>query len=62
MQSPLVSQALRRAIQLCQGAIDNHTCRDIVRGETPRELRTELEAYEGLLISLDAPAGRGRAK
>jgi hypothetical protein len=57
---PLVSSALRRAIAFCEGAVAGAVSADLVRGETPRQLRTEAGAYRKLLGTLQGTPRKER--
>ena len=58
---PLLTRALKRAIALCQGALDKdyEYCRNLVKGATPRELRGEIEEYRRLLERIQPRTKRG---
>ena len=54
----LVSRALRRAIAFCEGAAAGAVSAELVRGETPRQLKTEAGAYRELLGKLQGKPRR----
>lgn len=51
--TPLLSRALARAIALVDGGLRGGvSCREVLKGEKPSELRAELKQYEELLAKL----------
>lgn len=54
----LISRALRRAIALVKGALAGLSCREMLKGEKPSELRAEMKEYEELLGKIE-PGQKG---
>jgi len=58
---PLITRALKRAIALDEAALIGGTsCRELLKGETPNDIRKEIEELRRLLERIQ-PRRRGRA-
>jgi hypothetical protein len=55
----LLSRGLRRAIALIEGGIAGGlTCREVLKGEKPSQLRAERKGYQELLAKME-PSEKG---
>ena len=49
----LISRALRRAIALDIGGLAGLSCREVLKGEKPGDLRAEVKQFEELLGKME---------